>query len=89
MGSLVGKEGVKEPEYKVLKKEEYLKNFNANNNYELREYKQFETVGLKMEEGQNKGFMKLARYIGVFGEANNEQNEKLAMTAPVLTTDIN
>ena len=41
-----------------------------------------------MEGGNSKGFMKLAKYIGVFGEANNEEGEKLAMTAPVFTNDI-
>ena len=56
--------------------------------YEIRSYHQCVLAEAAMAGGEDLdriGFRKLARYIGVFGEPQNEAAQPIAMTAPVLT----
>ena len=60
----------------------------ATSPYEIRSYHQCVLAEAAMTEGEDLdrlGFRKLARYIGVFGEPQNEAARPIAMTAPVLT----
>ena len=86
-----GKTGVAEPAYKVLASLEH-----GLLHYEIRQYgPRFvaETYYTGDQRGgggdanNNTPFQLLARYIGVFGNAHNEGNQKLAMTAPVAMKD--
>ena len=80
MGIVFGKTGSAEPTFTLLK---------ATNGYEIRSYPHLFTASVKMpENAPNNAFNLLAKYIGVFGEPENRQRESLAMTAPVLTTEI-
>jgi len=83
MGSIFGKETVKEPPYDVL-----LERTNgAKTSYELRKYgERFAASVSYVDDGDNNSspFRTLAGYIGVFGNAQNEGSTKMAMTAPVV-----
>jgi SOUL heme-binding protein len=86
MGAVFGKHGVAEPVFEVL----YTSNTKAGSiPYELRKYGQrfaaetTYTITDKDSKDQSEPFMKLARYIGVFGKPENMGEKKIAMTAPV------
>ena len=88
MGMVFGKTGVAEPAYKVLA------TVNSSGTtttlpYEIRQYGQRfvaeteYTTGPGSKDSTSSPFRLLARYIGVFGEAENEGGTKMSMTAPV------
>uniref|UniRef100_A0A7S1U316 SOUL heme-binding protein n=1 Tax=Phaeomonas parva TaxID=124430 RepID=A0A7S1U316_9STRA len=52
--------------------------------FEVRRYAAFQTIETDMDDGDN-GFMRLAGYIGVIGDAQNDAGEKISMTTPVLS----
>jgi len=82
MGSVFGKETVKEPAFKTIFQRPAL----AQTTYQIREYGTRFVAEVEYAGGnRNTGtpFRALARYIGVFGEAENEGSESMAMTAPV------
>eukprot|EP00560_Eucampia_antarctica_P003216 CAMPEP_0197836860 /NCGR_PEP_ID=MMETSP1437-20131217/30299_1 /TAXON_ID=49252 ORGANISM="Eucampia antarctica, Strain CCMP1452" /NCGR_SAMPLE_ID=MMETSP1437 /ASSEMBLY_ACC=CAM_ASM_001096 /LENGTH=219 /DNA_ID=CAMNT_0043443387 /DNA_START=71 /DNA_END=730 /DNA_ORIENTATION=+ len=82
MGIVFGKTGVVEPVFESL-----LSRKDCTVPYEFRRYgKRFAIETL--DEGDDKGaaFKNLAGYIGVFGTPQNEKNEAIAMTAPVVTS---
>ena len=75
MGAVFGRTGVKEPTYSVL--------FKSSANYEVRQYQKYFIAEVPHRNDGN-DFRTLARYIGVFGQPENEPRKPLAMTAPVL-----
>jgi len=90
MGSVFGKESVKEPPFDIL-----LQRSNVKTTYELRQYgERFAasvtyTVNNNGGDGTNNDAVKspfgiLAKYIGVFGTPQNEGSTSIAMTAPVI-----
>mmetsp|Transcript_15867 Transcript_15867/g.43884 ORF Transcript_15867/g.43884 Transcript_15867/m.43884 type:complete len:227 (+) Transcript_15867:207-887(+) len=82
MGSVFGKETVKEPAFKTIFQRPAL----AQTTYQIREYGTRFVAEVEYAGGnRNTGtpFRALAKYIGVFGEAENEGSESMAMTAPV------
>eukprot|EP00536_Pseudo-nitzschia_multiseries_P005292 jgi/Psemu1/318615/estExt_fgenesh1_pm.C_970006 len=82
MGSVFGKETVKEPAFKTIFQRPPL----AQTTYQIREYGTRFVAEVDYDGGnRNTGtpFRALARYIGVFGDAENEGSESMAMTAPV------
>lgn len=89
MGSVFGKENVEEPPHKVL----LSRNNNAKTSYELRKYdKRFAaTITYKKtgDKSENSPFGALAKYIGVFGSPQNEGDQSISMTAPVVMEDDN
>jgi hypothetical protein len=77
MGIVFGKTGVEEPAFDLLLQQS--KGFS----YEVRKY----GVRFAAETAltiDNDAFSVLARYIGVFGEPENEGKESISMTAPVV-----
>ena len=82
MGIVFGKTGVSEPSYKVLATVS-----SGAVPYEIRSYGQrFVAETEYTGTGRNSAdspFRSLARYIGVFGEAENKGGQKVSMTAPV------
>ena len=72
-----GKTNVEEPAFKLLFQN--TKGFS----YEIRQYGQRFAAETAMST-ENGAFNALARYIGVFGEAENEGSQSMAMTAPVV-----
>lgn len=79
MGSVFGVIDVEAPSFEVLR------NMDG---YEIRRYgpsTAIETTAAGAEE--NNAFGRLARFIGVFGQPENAGDEKIAMTAPVVTKD--
>jgi len=83
MGMVFGKTGVAEPSYKVLATIER----SSSMPYEIRQYGQRFVAETSYtgdgRDSQNSPFSLLAKYIGVFGEAQNQGSEKMSMTAPV------
>ena len=83
MGSVFGKESVKEPPFEVL-----LERTNAKTGYEIRQYGERFAASVTYPAGGNDDtgspFRTLARYIGVFGTPENEGSTSIAMTAPVV-----
>jgi len=82
MGSVFGKETVLEPAFKTILESPP----SAQTVYQIREYGTRFVAEVEYAGGNNntgKPFRALARYIGVFGEAENEGTESMAMTAPV------
>lgn len=77
MGMVFGKTGVEEPAFEVLLK--HSKGFP----YEVRKYGERFAAETAMSS-ENSAFQALARYIGVFGNPENEGQESMAMTAPVV-----
>lgn len=82
MGSVFGKETVKEPAFKTI----LLRPELAQTAYQIREYgtrfvAEVEYAGGDKSTGTP--FRALAKYIGVFGQAENEGSKAMAMTAPV------
>lgn len=80
MGMVFGKETVAEPSFEVL-----FERSTAKLPYQLRQYGE-RFIARADYEGNNENtpFRTLARYIGVFGNPENEGSEKIAMTAPVV-----
>jgi hypothetical protein len=78
MGAMFGKIAVETPKYEVLVTKPL---------YEIRKYAPFVMVSTTTEDmvGGNSSFSRLARYIGVFGKAENSTQETISMTAPVMT----
>mmetsp|Transcript_19455 Transcript_19455/g.45315 ORF Transcript_19455/g.45315 Transcript_19455/m.45315 type:complete len:227 (+) Transcript_19455:105-785(+) len=82
MGSVFGKESVLEPTFKTILE----RPATALTNYQIREYATRFVAEVEYAGGNDntgKPFRALAKYIGVFGEAQNEGAEPMAMTAPV------
>mmetsp|Transcript_27564 Transcript_27564/g.40710 ORF Transcript_27564/g.40710 Transcript_27564/m.40710 type:complete len:232 (-) Transcript_27564:40-735(-) len=81
MGSVIGRESVEESHFTIVLD----RTTNVDTTYELRQYGKRMAVETAENRGanDNKAFGKLARYIGVFGEPENEAQESIAMTAPV------
>lgn len=73
-----GKTGVEEPVFEVLMKH----SSSAGFPYEVRKYGQRYAAETLLTE-DNDAFSRLARYIGVFGEPENEGSQPISMTAPV------
>jgi len=83
MGSVFGKESVKEPPFEVL-----LERNTGKTPYELRKYGT--RYGASVEYSANDTstpFGILAKYIGVFGTPQNSGSTSIAMTAPVVMED--
>lgn len=82
MGSVFGKESVKEPPFDVV----VLRKGDAKTPYELRRYGERFAASVTYGGDQDTGspFGTLASYIGVFGTAQNEGSTSMAMTAPVV-----
>lgn len=84
MGMVFGKTGVAEPTYEVL-----LSRLSGPTvPYELRQYGQrfaIETDSGGLDDTRG-SFMRLAGYIGVGGPPQNDGGQKIAMTAPVVTS---
>lgn len=83
MGIVFGKETVAEPAFEILMKRV---GHNVRTNYELRQYgERFAAeVNYQGGNGENSPFSTLAKYIGVFGTPENEGNQAIDMTAPVV-----
>ncbi|KAL7520608.1 hypothetical protein ACHAWX_005327 [Stephanocyclus meneghinianus] len=87
MGSVFGKETVAEPPFSVLLDRNAP---DVTTSYEIRKYGQrfAATCAYETNKGNNDDmnspFTALANYIGVFGKAQNEGDEKISMTAPVV-----
>ncbi|KAL3816160.1 hypothetical protein ACHAXA_001647 [Cyclostephanos tholiformis] len=80
MGSVFGKESVKEPPFEVL-----LERNTGKTGYELRKYGT--RFGASVEysaDDTSSPFGILAKYIGVFGTPQNSGSTSIAMTAPVV-----
>mmetsp|Transcript_17685 Transcript_17685/g.38930 ORF Transcript_17685/g.38930 Transcript_17685/m.38930 type:complete len:209 (-) Transcript_17685:219-845(-) len=87
MGGCFGRITVETPTHTVVE------DLTAEHGYEVRQYPAIlvsETACDNTEQGNRAAFMKLARYIGVFGTPENKtkdgEPETVAMTAPVLNT---
>jgi hypothetical protein len=78
MGQVFGKTGVAEPAHAVLFQH------RAAFEYEIRRYGVRFAAQTKYKDDDDSPFMILARYIGVFGTPENEGNEAISMTAPVI-----
>lgn len=78
MGSVVGTINEETPNYQVLQK-------INDDNTEIRAYEPMLLVETPMEKEGDKAFSTLASYIGVFGNAQNQEGDAIPMTAPVLT----
>lgn len=81
MGSVFGKETVKEPPFEVV-----LERKSAKTTYELRKYGERFAASVEYDNANDTGspFRTLAGYIGVFGTPQNEGSTSIAMTAPVV-----
>ncbi|KAG7369069.1 SOUL heme-binding domain containing protein [Nitzschia inconspicua] len=82
MGSIVGKENVAEPAFSILLQRS---SGDVKTSYELREYGKRFVAEVCYSDPNNTSspFQTLARYIGVFGNPQNEGIESIPMTAPV------
>jgi len=80
MGSVFGKETVLEPQFKTI-----LERTSVVTTYQIREYGKRFAAEVDYSDAKNTGspFGILAKYIGVFGDAQNEGTEAMEMTAPV------
>jgi len=79
MGSVFGKESVKEPPFEVI-----VERSTAKTSYELRKYGKRFAASVEYSAGTSSPFGTLAKYIGVFGTPQNEGSTSIAMTAPVV-----
>lgn len=82
MGGVFGRMTVEEPPHEVL-----LTRTNAEFPYELRRYHERFAAEAEYPKGDNDDgtpFRLLAKYIGVFGTPENEGNQAISMTAPVV-----
>ena len=82
MGSVIGKESVAEPVFNSLLN----RTKNVQTSYEIRKYGERFAAEVKYSDADDTGspFGALASYIGVFGSPQNEGNQPMAMTAPVV-----
>jgi SOUL heme-binding protein len=85
MGQVFGRNGVAEPAYEVLYHRA------SDFSYEIRKYgtrfaahTAYNSSSSDGGRGDDKPFMDLARYIGVFGTPENEGQKAISMTAPVI-----
>jgi hypothetical protein len=78
MGMVFGKQSVAEPAFEVLYK--HSKSFE----YEIRKYGERYAAEATYQSSEDSPFGILAKYIGVFGSPQNEGNEAISMTAPVV-----
>lgn len=77
LGSIFGVEDVGEASYEVLA---------HGDGYEIRRYAP--STAVATATGSEHGaFMRLAGFIGVMGEAQNERHQKIPMTAPVVNVE--
>uniref|UniRef100_A0A061R8Y8 Heme-binding-like protein chloroplastic-like n=1 Tax=Tetraselmis sp. GSL018 TaxID=582737 RepID=A0A061R8Y8_9CHLO len=90
MGQIFGKIDVEVPKHEVLPKPE-----GATGKYDLRKYPSQVAAETAYDtgKGDRDSFMRLAKYIGVFGKPENEQKDgeggsKIAMTAPVVSQPV-
>ncbi|KAL3785409.1 hypothetical protein ACHAW5_010374 [Stephanodiscus triporus] len=80
MGSVFGKETVKEPPFEVI-----LQRNTGKTPYELRKYGTRYAASVEYaSDDTSTPFGTLAKYIGVFGTPQNEGSTSIAMTAPVV-----
>ncbi|KAI3995578.1 hypothetical protein MKX01_023323 [Papaver californicum] len=82
IGQVFGKIRVETPKYVVVRSSE---------DYEIRKYTSCVVAEVAYDPSQfggdrDGGFMVLAKYIGAVGNPQNTKPEKIAMTAPVMTT---
>ncbi|XP_057983726.1 heme-binding-like protein At3g10130, chloroplastic [Malania oleifera] len=82
MGMVFGKISVETPKFEVLQ---------SSDEYEIRKYPpsviaEFTYDPSLFKGNRDGGFTALANYIGAIGEPQNTKREKIAMTAPVMTT---
>ena len=83
MGSVFGKESVKEPPFEVL-----LERNTGKTPYELRKYGTRYGASVEYSAADTSTpFGILAKYIGVFGAPQNSGSTSIAMTAPVVMED--
>jgi hypothetical protein len=78
MGVVFGKESVAEPAFEVLYQH------SSNVKYEIRKYGERFAAEAACDGDNGSSFQLLARYIGVFGKPENEGQQSIAMTAPVI-----
>jgi hypothetical protein len=77
MGIVFGFTGSAEPPYTSIP--------TPSSGYEIRSYNQYFIAEVPQTPGkEGDSFRDLAKYIGVFGDAQNEARRPMAMTAPVL-----
>lgn len=84
MGSVFGKETVAEPVYQVVLERA---GQNIQTSYEIRRYHQrfaAEVMYSTNDDDVGSPFRALARYIGVFGTPENDNQQPISMTAPVV-----
>lgn len=82
MGMVLGRIDVETAAYEVLS--------SPSAEYEIRRYAAglvAETSARPAAGGDSGAFRRLAKYIGVFGESENESKQPVAMTAPVISSD--
>ena len=86
MGTVFGKESVKEPPFDII-----LQRKDVKTSYELRKYGERFAASVEYSNTDETGtpFRTLARYIGVFGTPENEGTTSIAMTAPVVMENDN
>ena len=88
MGSIFGKQSVKEPPYEVLFRRTTGNNVDVATPYELRKYAtRYAAMVEYNSTSTSEPFRILAKYIGVFGTPQNEGKTNIAMTAPVVMED--
>mmetsp|Transcript_15378 Transcript_15378/g.23389 ORF Transcript_15378/g.23389 Transcript_15378/m.23389 type:complete len:242 (-) Transcript_15378:223-948(-) len=85
MGSVFGRESVKEPPHDVVLQ----RGKDCQTSYELRHYSKRYAASVEYSSSQNNAFRDLARYIGVFGTPENQGTTSIAMTAPVVMEQSN
>jgi hypothetical protein len=78
MGQVFGRNGVAEPTYEVLYHRA------ADFSYEIRSYGTRFAAQTTYNGTDDQPFRALARYIGVFGTPENQGQETISMTAPVI-----
>jgi hypothetical protein len=78
MGSVFGKASVAEPAFEVLFQH------TSNVKYEIRQYGERFAAEAPYTGDDGSSFQLLARYIGVFGKPENEGQQSIAMTPPVV-----
>ena len=79
MGIVFGVTGTQEPPYTIV---------SNPPNYQVRIYSPYLIAEVPQLPGQdNNSFTILAKYIGVFGKPENQANQAMAMTSPVITVE--
>lgn len=88
MGSVFGKQTVAEPAFDVILQRT---GNHVKTSYELRKYGERFAAEVHYGDDDDMGspFRTLAKYIGVFGEPENEGKESISMTAPVVMEENN